>query len=181
VVLGAAVEGGRPLPVFRARLDHAIALYRGGVAPHLVVTGGTSEEDRLAEAEVARGYAIRNGVPEEDILAETAGSDTLSSLRNVAQLFHLHGLRRGLFVSDRTHMLRVLRIARDLGLIAYGSPTPTSPADADLPARLDALLHELGALGQYFFLSPTQPAPAHARAFAVVPGARGVLTTRSRR
>lgn len=164
------MEGGQPLPVFRARLDHAIGLYRGGVAPYLVVTGGTSEEDRLAEAEVARRYAIRNGVPEESILAETGGIDTLSSLRNVAQLFRRHGLRRGLFVSDRTHMLRVLRVARDLGLTAHGSPTPTSPADADLPARLDALLHELGALGQYFFLAPAQPPAAGGAASPSLPG-----------
>ncbi len=165
------MEGGQPLPVFRARLDHAIGLYRGGVAPYLVVTGGTSEEDRLAEAEVARRYAIRNGVPADAILAETGGVDTLSSLRNVAQLFHLHRLRSGLFVSDRTHMLRVLRIARDLGLAAHGSPTRTSPADEDLPARREALLHELGALAQYFFLAPAGPLAPGRSAVASLPDA----------
>ncbi len=160
--MGAAVEDGEPLPVFRARLNHAVALHRAGFARYLVVTGGRSEEDRLTEAEVARTFAIRNGVPGPAILAETGGSDTLSSLRNVAQLFRLHGLQRGLFVSDRTHMLRVLCIARDLGMTAYGSPTPSSPVDADSVARLEAVLHELGALGHYFFLAPERPATATA-------------------
>ena len=40
VVMGAAQYDGRPSPVFRARLEHAVALYANGVAPLLVVTGG---------------------------------------------------------------------------------------------------------------------------------------------
>ena len=58
-------------------------------------------------------------------------------------------LRSALFVSDRTHMLRVLRIAADLGIQAYGSPTATSPSDLDVTARAEATLHELGALALY--------------------------------
>ena len=54
-----------------------------------------------------------------------------------------------MFVSDRTHMLRVVRMARDLGIDAYGSPTTTSPSDATWSARLDAVGHELGALVLY--------------------------------
>jgi hypothetical protein len=55
-------------------------------------------------------------------------------------------------VSDRTHMLRVLRIATDLGITAYGSPTRTSPVDLDDGARLEAVLRELGALAAYLLL-----------------------------
>ena len=55
-----------------------------------------------------------------------------------------------MLVSDPTHMYRVLRIASDLGLEAYGSPTRTSPVDADLERRLRAMAHELGALAVYF-------------------------------
>ena len=39
-VLGAAQYNGRPSPVFRARLDHAAALYQRGLAPVILVTGG---------------------------------------------------------------------------------------------------------------------------------------------
>ena len=63
VVLGAAQYDGRPSPVFRARLDHAVALYHEGVAPFLVVTGGRQPGDRTTEAAVARRYAVANGVP----------------------------------------------------------------------------------------------------------------------
>ena len=47
-------------------------------------------------------------------------------------------------------MLRVLRMARDEGITAWGSPTTTSPIEGDAAGRLDATLHELGALARYF-------------------------------
>lgn len=152
VVLGAAQYDGRPSPVFRARLDHAVGLYLSGVAPLLVVTGGKQPGDRISEAEVARAYALQREVPTDRILVERTGHDTLASLRNVARLLEARGLRTALFVSDRTHMLRVLRIGEDLGLETYGSPTRASPVDRDPSARLVAVLHELGALAAYHFL-----------------------------
>jgi uncharacterized SAM-binding protein YcdF (DUF218 family) len=152
VVLGASQEHGRPLAVLRARLDHAIELYRSNVARYFVVTGGTAEGDVLSEAETARRYAIAAGVPAEAILAETAGRDTYSSLRGAAALLRERSLERAVFVSDRTHMYRVLRMARDLGITAYGSPTTTSPIDRDPGAWLSALTRELLALADYFFV-----------------------------
>jgi uncharacterized SAM-binding protein YcdF (DUF218 family) len=72
-----------------------------------------------------------------------------------------HELHSAVFVSDRTHMLRVLRMARDQGLTSYGSPTSTSPTDGDLPSRADATVHELGALAFYFVTGTAglDPAP----------------------
>jgi hypothetical protein len=46
-------------------------------------------------------------------------------------------------------MLRVMRMAKDLEIQARGWPTTTSPTDAGLEQRLDATLHELGALAFY--------------------------------
>ena len=150
VVLGAAEYDGRPSPVFRARLDHAVSLYRAGLAPVLVVTGGKAAGDRTTEAAVAREFAIAEGVPSGSILVEDRGRTTLESLRTVGQMLRDRGARDVLFVSDRTHMLRVLRMARDQGLTSFGSPTTTSPTDADLISRADATIHELGALALYF-------------------------------
>ena len=149
VVLGAAQYDGRPSPVFRARLDHAISLYRAGVAPNLVVTGGKRPGDRTTEAAVARRYAIDHGVPAEAIFGEDEARNTLDSLRAVGRAMHERGLSSAVFVSDPTHMLRVVRIASDLGLEAYSSPTRTSPVQVD-PVRLArATIHELGALAVY--------------------------------
>jgi uncharacterized SAM-binding protein YcdF (DUF218 family) len=151
VVLGAAQYDGRPSPILQARLDHAILLYERGYAPYLVVTGGKLQGDRFTEAATGRAYAIAHGVPETAILAETTGGSTLESMRNVRALFEAHGLHTALFVSDRTHMLRVLRLAADQGIEGWGSPTETSPTDLDPALRTDSTVHELGAMGLYFF------------------------------
>jgi uncharacterized SAM-binding protein YcdF (DUF218 family) len=150
VVLGAAQYDGRPSPVFAARLDHAIELFKAGVASTFIVTGGKVPGDRTTEAAVAREYAVERGVPAEAILGEDEGRNTLSSLRAVATLMDGHGLRSAVFVSDRTHMLRVLRIADDLGIAAYGSPVTRSPAQEDVRRQAQATVHELGALAVYF-------------------------------
>jgi uncharacterized SAM-binding protein YcdF (DUF218 family) len=155
VVLGAAQYDGRPSPVFRARLDHAVALYHEGVAPYLVVTGGSRPGDRTTEAAAARRYAIAQGVPADAIIGEDEARNTLESLQAVRRELHARGLRSAVFVSDPTHMLRVVRIATDLGIDAYGSPTRTSPVQADPLMRARATLHELGALAVYLVTGGT--------------------------
>lgn len=152
VVLGAAQYDGRPSPVFAARLDHAVALWDAGLAKAFVVTGGKLPGDRTTEAAVARRYALDRDVPETAIFGEDEGRNTLASLRSVAAMMKERGLASALFVSDPTHMLRVLRIAADLGIEAYGSPTPTSPVQKDLGRRVRATAHELGALTVYFLV-----------------------------
>jgi uncharacterized SAM-binding protein YcdF (DUF218 family) len=150
VVLGAAQFNGRPSDVFQARLDHAVELWKEGWADWFIVTGGKLPQDRTTEAEVARDWAIANGVPPERILAEDRGRTTLESLEAVRAIFRDEDLRTALFVSDETHMLRVLRMADDLGIRAYSSPTRTSPADHDDARRRRAMLHEIAGLAAYY-------------------------------
>lgn len=150
VVLGAAQYNGVPSPIYRARLDHAIDLFEEGLAPALVVTGGKLPGDKTTEAEAGRHYAMSKGVPDDAILVEDHGRTTLESLRTVATMLRDRGLHSAVFVSDRTHMLRVLRIAHDEGIEAFGSPTRTSPIDASAAERLRATVHEVGALALYF-------------------------------
>jgi len=151
VVLGAAQYNGVATDVFAARLDHAVELYQAGLAPYLVVTGGKQPGDRTTEAATARAYAIAHGVPGARILVEDHGRNTLESIEAVGAIFRAHGLSSGLFVSDRTHMLRVLRMASDQGILAWGSPTTTSPTDADPVRRQRAIVHELAGLLAYYF------------------------------
>jgi uncharacterized SAM-binding protein YcdF (DUF218 family) len=156
VVLGAAQYNGRPSPVFQARLDHAIKLYHEGVAGTLVVTGGKLPGDRTTEAAAARAYALAHDVPADAILVEDRSRTTLESLQAVGRMLRERHLTTVVFVSDRTHMLRVLRIATDEGIDGHGSPTETSPTDATFLARFEATIHEIGALGLYF-LAGTGP------------------------
>lgn len=152
VVMGAAQYDGRPSPLFAARLDHAVELYRAGVARHLIVTGGKALGDRTTEAASARAYAIAHGVPADAILGEDQSRTTLESIHAVGEVLRTNGLANAVFVSDRPHMLRVLRMAADDGISAWGSPTRTSPIEHDPTGQIDAMLHELGALAQYFLV-----------------------------
>jgi uncharacterized SAM-binding protein YcdF (DUF218 family) len=163
VVLGTAQYNGRPSPSLAARLDHAIVLYKEGDAPYLITTGGKLPGDWTTEAEVGRKYAMARAVPDSAILMETTGRSTLESMQNVRAVMDAKGLHTALFVSDRSHMLRVLRLAQDQGIEGWSSPTEISP-DYNGPATLRATLHELGATGLYLFVNQDvdspDPAPA---------------------
>lgn len=127
VVLGAAQYAGRPSPVLKARLDHAILLWRQGLAPQLVLTGGTGAGDTTSEAAVGRRYALRHDVPDSAIFLENEGRTTSESMRAVAAYMRARDETSVLLVSDPFHMLRLSILARRFGLDPHTSPTRTSP------------------------------------------------------
>lgn len=142
VVLGAAQYVGRPSPVLRARLDHAIALFHRKLAPLMIVTGGTGTGDTTSEAAVSQRYAMRRGVPSSAILLENEGRTTSESMEGVAALLGSRSRRDILLVSDPFHMLRLTILARRHGLEPYASPTPTSPIAASPTERWKYALSE---------------------------------------
>ena len=127
VVLGAAQYVGRPSPVLRARVDHAVSLWKRGLAPTLILTGGTGVGDTTSEAAVARKYAMSRGVPDRAIVVEIKGRTTSESMRAVARIMDDREQHSVILVSDPFHMLRLSILARRFGLEPYTSPTPTSP------------------------------------------------------
>jgi uncharacterized SAM-binding protein YcdF (DUF218 family) len=126
VVLGAAVFGDKPSPVFEERIRHAVNLYKGGQVRTLVMTGGMGPGDRLTEAEAARQWSLGQGVPSDAILVEPNSRTTQENLAYALPLLKQHGLEQVLLVSDPLHMRRAAAIARRLGIEAASSPTPTS-------------------------------------------------------
>src|SRR5918999_2176405 len=127
VVLGAAQYVGRPSPVLRARVDHAVALWRRGLAPTLILTGGTGVGDTTSEAAVARKYAMSRGVPDRAIVVEIKGRTTSETMPAVARIMEDREQNSVILVSDPFHMLRLSILARRHGLEPYTSPTQTSP------------------------------------------------------
>lgn len=142
VVFGAAQYVGRPSPVLRARLDHAIALWSRHLAPRLIVTGGTGRGDTTSEAAVSQRYCVQHGVPSAAILLESEGRTTSQSMAGVTALMRNLGRRDVLLVSDPFHMLRLTVLARRHGLEPYASPTPTSPIAASPVERWKYALSE---------------------------------------
>ncbi len=127
LVLGAAQYNGRPSPVLEARLEHALMLYREGMASHLIFTGGVGRGDTLSEGEVARRFASERGVPDSAIIVERAGKTSAESVGAAARLMKSRGLESALLVSDPFHMLRLEILARRAGIEPYRAPIPESP------------------------------------------------------
>lgn len=140
VVFGAAEYNGTPSPVFKARLDHAFDLEERGLAPQVITTGGSGGDPNFTEAGVGRDYLIQRGMAADKILTETHGETTLESVRAAARALKLRGKTTSIAVSDGFHLYRVKQLFRAQGVIAFGSPAPESPIEAD---RFERVFHSL--------------------------------------
>src|SRR6185295_16556499 len=76
LVLGAAEYRGRPSPVLKARLYHALALYNNHLAPRILTTGGAGGDPVYTEGGVGRSYLMSKGVPSEAIIVESEAEST---------------------------------------------------------------------------------------------------------
>lgn len=126
IVLGAGTAGGEISPVFRERIHHGIWLYQNGYVDALIFTGGIGDGNERSDAWAAGQYAIEQGVPEADILLEEKSTITQENIANAKKIMDEKGYRTAIIVSDPLHMKRAMRMARDYGIEAYSSPTPTS-------------------------------------------------------
>ena len=126
IVLGAAVWDKELSPVFRERVNHALNLYRSGKVRKIIFTGGQGNNNEPTESSAARQYATERGIPEEDILIEESSHTTYENLFYAKQVADAQHLKTILIVSDPLHMKRAVVMARDIGLEAYPSPTPTT-------------------------------------------------------
>jgi uncharacterized SAM-binding protein YcdF (DUF218 family) len=144
VVFGAAEYSGRPSPVFRARLDHAYDLYKQGLAPLVIATGGSGNDRSFSEGGVGRDYLIRKGIPERQLIAETQGNDTAESAERVARILRANGSTDCLAVSDPYHMFRIKKMLASEGITAYAAPRPESRPHTRA-RRLEAVMREAGS------------------------------------
>jgi uncharacterized SAM-binding protein YcdF (DUF218 family) len=142
VVMGAAQYQGKPSPVLRGRLDHAVALWQRGLAPRLLLTGGIGEGDKTSEAAAGRRYVMSRGVPDTAILLENEGRTSAQSLRAAIDLLHARGLRSAVVVSDPFHMLRLEVLGRRYGIDPYTSPALPASGAEHLVRRWGDLLIE---------------------------------------
>lgn len=126
VVLGAAVWGDQPSPVFVERINHAVTLYKTDVVEKIIFTGGVGENDDVAEAEVGKLVAVSQGVAEVDIFTEVLSTFTYENLAGACTIMRDQGLETAVLVSDPLHMKRAIIMATDLGLDVESSPTATT-------------------------------------------------------
>jgi uncharacterized SAM-binding protein YcdF (DUF218 family) len=129
LVLGAAEYRGKPSPVLKARLDHALDLYRKRLAPRIMTTGGAGGDPVFTEGDVGRDYLTSQGVPPEDIVVEREGGSTVASTALAGEIMRRMGLHSAIVVSDGYHIYRVKKMLEGRGLTVYGSPRPERARD----------------------------------------------------
>lgn len=149
VVLGASQFDGRPSPIFKARLDHAKALYDDGVGPVVVTVGGNQQGDRFTEASAGARYLRSAGVPAGDLAELGEGSDTIGSLEAVANLAEERSWDNVVLVTDPWHSYRARAMADDAGMPARTSPARSGPVVQGRGREVRYILRETAAYLYY--------------------------------
>lgn len=126
IVLGAAIRGDAPTPVFAERIRHGIHLYQQGRVRYLLFTGGYGVGEQHAESEVGKRMAMAAGVPANAILMETRSHTTFQNIVEAKAVMAAHGLKRAVIVSDPLHSYRGRAMAQGQNMDAESSPTPTT-------------------------------------------------------
>lgn len=126
IVLGAATYQEEVSPVYRERLNHGIELYKEGYVKKIIVTGGVSEGNEHSDAYVAKQYVISQGVEQGDVLLEEMSTITQENLENAKVIMDEKEYKTAIIVSDPLHMKRAMLLAKDEGIKAFSSPTPTT-------------------------------------------------------
>ncbi len=140
-VFGAAEYDGRPSPVLRARLDHALVLYHEHLAPFLITLGGGGDPND-SEGGVGYEYLVAHDVSGTQIIAETQSTNTEESAERLAAIARENHLTRILAVSDGTHLFRIHALCSSLGLEVYTSPRPQG-RPLDRWEETQRLMHEM--------------------------------------
>ena len=152
LVLGCAVwEDNEPSPMLKDRLDTAIALYKAGIAPKLLLSGDNSIVE-YSEPDCMYTYALEQGVPEEDIFLDFAGFSTYESIYRARDVFCV---RSAVIVSQKYHLFRALHTCDALGVKAVGAA-----ADQQKYAgRYNREVREVIARNKDMIYSITKPEP----------------------
>lgn len=146
VVLGAKVQpGGWPSLSLRDRLETGIELYDQGLAPVLIMSGGTGESGHN-EGEVMRGTALDAGVPDDAIIVDPNGVDTQSTVDNTESIAQEHGFTRILVVSHPYHLPRIKLAFEDTDLEVATVPSDTT----SIPQLPGIVAREIPAFWVYY-------------------------------
>lgn len=117
MVLGCSAANGTPSDMLRDRLQRGVELYKNGVSAKLLMSGDHGKED-YDEVNVMKGYAMENGVPDEDIFMDHAGFSTYESMYRAKEIFKVEKM---LIVTQPYHLYRAVYDARKMGIDAYGT------------------------------------------------------------
>ncbi|MDA8354448.1 MAG: YdcF family protein [Firmicutes bacterium] len=122
IILGASLSGNRASPALIERMEHGLSLYRKGITPLLILSGGSPRGKQVSEAEVMQDYLQARGVPKSALLLEPHSSNTAENLSHTRDIVKARGIGTVYLVTHDYHMFRALRCARDVGLSVVPAP-----------------------------------------------------------
>jgi uncharacterized SAM-binding protein YcdF (DUF218 family) len=126
IILGAGATDESISPVFQERINHGISLYQNNYVKKLIFTGGTGKGNQNSDAYIAMQYAIKQGVPANDILLEEKSTITQENIKNAKDIMDKNSYHTAIIVSDPLHMKRAVLMAENYKIDCYSSPTPTT-------------------------------------------------------
>lgn len=117
LVLGCKVhEDGNPSHMLEDRLKRGVALYKGGAAPKILMSGDHGQEE-YDEVNAMKKYAMDAGIPSEDVFMDHAGFSTYESMYRAKEVF---GAKKIIIVTQEYHLYRAIYAAEQMGMEAYG-------------------------------------------------------------
>ena len=122
VFAGGVGESGKAGGGTQERLQHAIDIYKGHYADHLVFSSGYTYS--FPEAELMRAAAVEQGVPSNAIVLERRSTNTYENVRYTDEIFREHGWHSMLLVTSPYHMRRALLVWRKVAPDMRIVPSP---------------------------------------------------------
>ncbi len=127
IVLGArSYIDGEYNPCLKARVDHAVDLYKAKYAPKILMTGGNDTEDNVNEAETMKKIAVERGVHAEDVLLEKNATSTFENFSLSQSILKKHNLKSTIVVTEPFHIARAELVAKKLSYDYTVSPAAKS-------------------------------------------------------
>ncbi len=115
-VLGAGVRDEKPTDMLEDRIKQSIILYKKNISPKIIMSGDHGRNN-YDEVNIMKKYAIKEGVPSENIFMDHAGFSTYESIYRAKELFDV---KKIVIVTQKYHLYRSLYIAKKFGIEAYG-------------------------------------------------------------
>ena len=117
IVFGAGLRyDGTPTAILRDRVQTAVQLYQLGKVNKLLMSGDNRVVD-YNEPEAMRQYALRLGIPDEDIVLDYAGRRTYDTCYRASAIFQVN---TAVLVTQDFHLPRAIFLCNWFGVESVG-------------------------------------------------------------
>lgn len=152
IVLGAGTRpSGNPSVAHMRRVQHAASLYKKGMAPLILCTGGFTARNPKSEAGACAGALQQLGIPPSAILMEENSRSTEENAIEAKKVMMARNLATAILISDNYHLWRAEMLFKAQGIQVSLSPAQVTSGPLSWRTALTNTLREVAASGWHFF------------------------------